>query len=158
VEQPIHKPTPPNGYAIPAGRRTLRQDLLTLDPTALELGMGLVTMVWAVWLILPFDSFVSSPSFALFRLLAGSPFWGAGPAEVIWAVVAFIIGYGQWRAARARNHGARRALCFAAVLFWLIVAGAMVVGNSTDPMIGIAATIAVKSGWAHLRNGKTGYA
>ena len=158
MELPIRKPTPPGGYPASNGRRTLRQDLLTLDPTALELGMGLVAMVWAVWLILPFDSFVSSPSFAMFRVLAGSAIWGAEPAEGIWAAVAFIIGYGQWRAARARNHSARRMVCFAALLFWLVVAGAMVAGNSTDPMIGIAATIAVKSGWAHLRNGKTGYA
>lgn len=158
MELPYRKPTPPNGYAVTNGRRTLRQDLLTLDPTALEMGMGLVAVVWAVWLVLPFDTFAGSPSFALFRALAGSALWGAGPAEVIWAVVAFSIGYGQWRAARARNHRARRALCFAALLFWLVVAGAMVAGNSTDPMIGIAGALAVKSGWAHLRNGKTGYA
>lgn len=120
--------------------------------------MGFVAMIWAVWLILPFDTFAGSPSFALFRVLAGSLLWGAGPAEVIWAIVAFSIGYGQWRAARARNHSARRALCFAALLFWLLVAGAMIAGNSTDPMIGIAGALAVKNGWAHLRNGKTGYA
>jgi hypothetical protein len=136
----------------------LRQDLLTLDPTALEMGMGVVTIVWALWLVLPFDTFASLPSFALFRLLAGSALWGAGPAEVIWAAIAFIIGYGQWRAARARNHSARRMVCFIAVLFWLLVAGAMLAGNSTDPMIGIAGALAVKNGWAHLRNGKTGYA
>lgn len=120
--------------------------------------MGAVAMIWAAWLILPFDSFTSSPSFVAFGLLAGSSIWGIGPAEGIWAALGFIIGYGQWRAARARNHRARRALCFAALLFWLVVAGAMVVGNSTDPMIGIAGTLAVKNGWAHLRNGKTGYA
>lgn len=158
MEQPIRKPNPIGGYAASTSGRTLRQDLLTLDPTALEMGMGLVTMVWALWLILPFDTFVSSPSYALFRLLAGSAIWGIEPAETIWAVVALIIGYGQWRAARTRRHEARRAFCFIALLFWLLIAGAMIAANSTDPMIGIAGTLAVKCGWAHLRNGKNGYA
>jgi hypothetical protein len=158
VEQPILKPTPPGGYVVSNGRRTLRQDLLTLDPTALELGMGVLLMVWGAWLVLPFASLAGSPSYALFRLLAGSALWGDETAEYIWAILAFSIGYGQWRAARVRRHDARRALCFVALLFWLVVAGALLAANSTDPMIGLAGVLAVKNGWAHLRNGKQGYA
>jgi hypothetical protein len=154
VEQPLHNPTPPNEYLVSHDKRTLRQDLLTLDPTALELGMGALAIGWALWLMLPFSSFGTVPSLALLRILGGADLWGNDIAEYLWMAVAFGIGYGQWRAARMRRHRARRALCFGALLFWLILSVALFAGNGANPTIGLTVVLAAKNAWAHLRNGK----
>lgn len=51
--------------------------MLCVDPRPLEIITAIQGIVWGLWLLLPYNTFLSSPVYSIMLVLAGDVVWGA---------------------------------------------------------------------------------
>ncbi len=125
--------------------KTLKQILLYADGELLELYLGVFSLLWGLWCILPMDSFRVSGAFALLGRIAPEHVWGivvAGVGAVkIFAVVKKFISL--------------KKIAFVAALFlWLCVAISFIAGLPFSVGLPIYSLTAFANFFCLWRNGK----
>lgn len=121
----------------------LRALLLDYDFEFAELLTGLAALGWGAWLLAPWwDTFGSSPSFAVFAFL--------GP-EWAWGLLVLCLGALQLYALVRDIPNWRKTLCLLAVINWAFIATVFAVANLAATGTVIYPLLAFSAGWARLR-------
>lgn len=107
-----------------------------------ELLFSLIAIIWGLWLLLPFNSFGSSPSWSAMLAFA---------SEDTWAIWILIIGLIQFLGVACNYESSRKRSPFVLFLTWLCVAAGLIFTSPITTGIPLYGSIAIIQGLLYLR-------
>lgn len=132
----------PTQSAVLSPLQRLRAILFNRDFEFSELLNGVMATALGAWLLLPFQTFTSTPTFGAMRDLAPEWLWGCGIVIIGLAqLVGLIADWWRWR----------RQVALASIFVWASLSTLVVFSNPASPDAAMYLVLSLSVGWAYLR-------
>lgn len=109
------------------------------EPT--EFSGGLLKVLVGAWLLMPWSTFASSPTFETVEVI---PEWA-------WGSLLVTTGIGHWLALRNGSVRWRRLACLIGFVFWFAFGTTFWIANPRGFAVVVYGLLAAQQGWAYVR-------
>ena len=120
----------------------IKHFFVSYDIEYIEMMSGMLALFWGIILLLPFDTFSSTPSYFAMQTIA---------PEIAWGLAVAIGGMAQMISVLFLSNYARKLTAGISIFIWWFVAGMFIVSNSISTAVPVYSIIALSSSWSFIR-------